>query len=251
MALGDPEVVRREHATVDRLEMRRLDRTGWLRGFEEMSVLLRAVAEIRPHRVLDAGCGTGGWAAMVAAPEVVGVDSSEAAVEAARARGVDARLAEIEALPFDDGTFDVAMCNAVLYHLADPDAGLRELARVLRPGGRFVGGYTIPGRHLAELWSTVEARPIPDASKGFNGATGDSLLERHFASVERREAKGEVSWATADDLQAYLDAYSELLGSLQAPPGPYPFRATRHTCVFVGEKSVVSRIQPGISLCDD
>jgi SAM-dependent methyltransferase len=241
--LSDPELVRREYATVDRLEARRLDRTGWLRGFEEVFVLLRAVAEVRPSRVLDAGCGTGGWTTLVAAPEVVGVDSSEAAVEAARARGADARLADIEELPFEDGSFDVVICNATLYHLRDLDAGLRELARVLRPGGRFVGGYTVPG-HLDELWSVVGRRPTPDGANDFNGGTGDRHLARHFATVERREAAGEISWESRADLQQYLDAYLELLGPLDAPAGPYPFRATRRACIFVAEKSAASRIQP-------
>lgn len=216
--------------------MRRLDRTGWLRGFEEVFALLRAVAEVHPRRVLDAGCGTGDWATLVAAPEVVGVDSSAAAVQAARARGVDARRAEIESLPFDDCAFDVVMCNSVLYHLEDVDAGLRELVRVLRPGGRFVGGYTIPGRHLEELWSVVGNGPAAVLADRFSGATGDRYLARHLVSVERRESTGEVAWESRTDLQAYLDAYSELLGPLRAPPGPYPFRATRRTCVFVGAK---------------
>ncbi len=236
MSLNDPKLVEREYATVDRLAMRRLDRTGWLRGFEEVFVLLRSVAEVRPSRVLDAGCGAGDWATLVAAPEVAGVDSSEAAVKAARARGVDARVGEIEALPFEDGSFDVVMCNAVLYHLADVDTGLRELARVLRPGGRFVGGYSVPGQHLEELWSVVGSRPSVDGVNGFDGASGHVHLARWFASVERREAGGEVSWETRADLQAYLDAYRQLLGPLQAPASPYPFRATRRTCVYVATK---------------
>jgi SAM-dependent methyltransferase len=233
--LSDPELVRREYATLDRLAARRLDRTGWLSGLEEVFVLLRAVAEVRPRRVLDAGCGSGDWATLIAAPEVVGVDSSTAAVKAARERGIDALVAGIEALPFESGSFDLVMCNAVLYHLADPDAGLRELARVLHPGGRFVGGYTVPEVHLDELWSVVGRRPQP-APGGFDGKTGAGHLARYFASVESRETEGRVSWEARDDLQAYLDAYRELLGPLEAPAGPYPFRATRRTCVFVADK---------------
>jgi len=170
---------------------------------------------------------------MVAAPEVVCIDQAEAAVEAARARGLDARRAEIEALPFEEETFDVVMCNAVLYHLRDVERGLSELARVLRPGGRFVGVYTRPG-HLAELWSAVGRRP---AKQAFDGASGAELLAAHFAEVERRDTDGQVLWETREEVQTYLDAYRELVGPMRAPDGPYPFRAARLPCVFVARKA--------------
>lgn len=227
--ISNAEPVAQEYATLERLANRRLDRTGWLRGVEEVSVLLGAIAEARPHRVLDAGCGTGEWAALLTAPEVVCVDQSEAAVEAARARGLEALRADIESLPFADGSFDVVMCNWVLYHLDDLDRGLAEIARVLRPSGRFVGGNNLEG-HLEEVWSRVENRWPRDAFDGHNGA---EALARHFASVERRDTSGEVLWESRHALQAYLDAYREMLGPLDAPDGPYPFRATRRNCVFV------------------
>ena len=182
--LSDPTPVAREYASLERLEARRLDRTAWLRGVDELLMLLSAIAEARPHRVLDAGCGSGDWASLVAAPEIVCVDQSEAAVEAARATGLKAVRANIEALPFEGESFDLVMCNWVLCHLADPDLGLGDLARVLRPGGRFVGAYTLPG-HLEELWSVVGRRPATDAA--FDGHNGARHLARHFTSVERRD----------------------------------------------------------------
>jgi ubiquinone/menaquinone biosynthesis C-methylase UbiE len=233
--LSDPELVAREYASLERLAARRLDRTAWLRGVDELLVLLGAVAEVRPLRVLDAGSGSGDWASLVAAPEVVCVDQSQAAVDAARARGLEAIQARVEALPCGSESFDLVMCNWVLYHLANPDLGLGELARVLRPGGRFVGAYTLP-EHLEELWSVVERRPSTDPAVAFDGHNGATYLARHFTSVERRDTSGEVSWETRQALQTYLDGYRELLGKVQAPPGPYPLRATRHNCVFVAQK---------------
>ena len=232
--ITDPELVAHEYASLDRLSNRRLDRTGWLRGVEEISALLGAIAEARPRRILDAGCGNGEWAALLTAPEIVCVDQSAAAVEAARARGLEALRANIESLPFEDGSFDVVMCNWVLYHLDNLDQGLKEIARVLRPGGRFVGAYNLQG-HLDEVWSRVESGWPSDAFDGHNGA---DALARHFVAVERRDTTGAVLWENRAALQAYLDAFREMLGELHAPQGRYPLRATRRNCVFVAHKAL-------------
>jgi SAM-dependent methyltransferase len=226
--MDDPDVVAREYASLDRLASRRLDRTGWLRGFEPVATMLAAVAEVHPQRVLDVGSGTGDLAALVAAPEVVCVDLSPAAVEAARSRGLDAQVADVQALPFADGEFDVVLGNWMLYHVPDLDRGLAEIARVLRPGGRFAGCYNRDG-HLDELWSLVH----PPFGRGEEYR---EPLERFFARVERRDTSGAVTWLEREDLQAYLDTYVELVGPLTAPAKPYPFVATRRNCVWVAER---------------
>jgi SAM-dependent methyltransferase len=234
--IDDPHVVAAEYGSLERLARRRLDATGWLRfgAADELMGVLRAIAEVRPRRVLDAGCGTAWLASAVAAPEVVCVDRSAAAVEAARARGLEARVADIEDLPFDDGAFDVVMCNHVLYHLADRERGLRELARVLRPGGRFVGIYNFRD-HLREVWDAVGR--VWDDQPDFDCETGAVELARQFARVECRATTGSVVWLTRADLQEYLDAYVELVGELTAPAGPYPFVARRRNCVLVADKA--------------
>lgn len=233
--MDDPEVVAIEYATTERLAQRRLDRTAWLRGAAEPWLLaLEAIAETRPRRVLDAGCGNADFAALIAAPEVVCVDSSPAAVAAARGRGLEALEAVIERLPFPDGDFDAVACNWVLYHLVDVDAGLAELARVLRPGGRFVGVYNCRD-HLSELADALGAPLGPETGFGCEDA---DRLGRHFARVERRDAVTEASWETRGDLQRYLDAFSELADEpLSAPGAPYPFRATRRNCVLVADRA--------------
>jgi SAM-dependent methyltransferase len=100
------------------------------------------------RRALDVGCGPGALTAELIrrfddgqAGEqrraVTGIDPSKAFVEASRARfpGVDIRLGTAEDLPFGDDTFDCALAQLVVHFMTDPVAGLREMARVTRPGG--------------------------------------------------------------------------------------------------------------------
>ena len=100
----------------------------------------------RGMRVLDVGCGPGsitrGLAERVAPGEVVGVDLSRETLESARrdaaARGLDNLRYEegsVYALPFPDASFDVAYAHQVIQHLREREAALREMLRVVRPGG--------------------------------------------------------------------------------------------------------------------
>ena len=132
---------------------------------EPLAELFVEVADLEPdHRVLDVGCGpgalTGQLVARVGADHVVAVDPSAPFVEAARARfpGVEVAEASAEELPFPDDSFDAAMAQLVVHFMSDPVGGLREMARVTRPGGvvaacvwDMVGGVN----PLAAFWSAV------------------------------------------------------------------------------------------------
>jgi SAM-dependent methyltransferase len=103
-----------------------------------------SAAYLLPHlhsgqRLLDVGAGPGTITADLAGivGDVVATEVSEdaAAITRAGAPGVDVRVADIHALPFEDGEFDVVHAHQVLQHVADPVGALREMARVTRPGG--------------------------------------------------------------------------------------------------------------------
>jgi SAM-dependent methyltransferase len=93
------------------------------------------------HRVLDVGCGPGALTAelvrRLGSAAVSAVDPSEPFVAAARERhpGVSVQCAAAEQLPFDDGAFDASLAQLVVHFMADPVAGLREMARVTRKRG--------------------------------------------------------------------------------------------------------------------
>ena len=99
--------------------------------------ICRHVTDRRP-RILDVGCGTGANLLMLSKyGEAEGVDVSEDALAFCRERGLDkVRLGAGEELPYEDGTFDLVTAFDVVEHMDDDLAGLREMRRVLRPGGR-------------------------------------------------------------------------------------------------------------------
>lgn len=145
------------------------------------------VTALAPHlqgRVLDVGCGPGALTARLVerlgAQRVAGADPSEPFVEATRARlpGVDVRCAPAERLPFDDDTFDVAVAQLVVHFMTDPVAGLREMARVTRPGGIIA----------ACVWDNAGARgplsPLWQAAHELDPAVGDES-----AAVGAREGQ--------------------------------------------------------------
>ena len=101
--------------------------------------ICRRVTDRRP-RILDVGCGTGANLLMLSQfGDAEGVDVSEDALAFCRERGLEnVKLGAAEQLPYEDGTFDLVTALDVVEHLDDDLAGLREMRRVLRPGGRVL-----------------------------------------------------------------------------------------------------------------
>jgi SAM-dependent methyltransferase len=126
-----------EYSLMDAAE----DRMWWYRALHER--LCDALADIQGD-VVDAGCGTGGFLAVLGTqrPDLVrfGVEwNHEAAARAAGKSGAAVAGGNVNALPFAEASFDAAVSADVLSHVAvDPPAALAELKRVLRPGGRLV-----------------------------------------------------------------------------------------------------------------
>lgn len=106
-------------------------------GFVEE--ICRQVTDRRP-RILDVGCGTGANLLMLSNyGQAEGVDISEDALAFCRARGLEkVRLGAGEELPYEDATFDLVTAFDVVEHMDDDLAGLKEMRRVLRPGGRVL-----------------------------------------------------------------------------------------------------------------
>lgn len=119
--------------------------------------LIDLLAPRPDERVLDLGCGDGALTEKLAAAgcTVVAVDGSPAQAAAARARGLDARVADGQALSFV-GEFDAVFSNAALHWMTQPDRVIAGVARALKPGGRFVGEMGGAG-NIASVWAALTA----------------------------------------------------------------------------------------------
>jgi SAM-dependent methyltransferase len=137
------------------------------------------------QRALDVGCGPGALTAVLAsrAGAVSAVEPSASFAAAARERlpGVDVRQSAAERLPFLDDAFDVALAQLVVHFMTDPVAGLREMARVTRPGGVVAACvWDHAGGHgpVSAFWQAArELDPAADDESGLAGAREGHLAE--------------------------------------------------------------------------
>jgi SAM-dependent methyltransferase len=235
LSLNDPGVVRAEYET----ECGLVGRIGAYRfadGPDARELALAAVGEADSRRVLEVGCGTGELAERLVRElevELVALDQSRRMVELTAARGVDARVADVQDLPFEAGTFDCALAAWMLYHVPDVERALGELARVLRPGGRLVA-VTNSIEHLRELKELVGA---PRAPSAFSAENGEQLLGSHFDRVERREAYGWIDFPGPEEVQEYVDATRTLWpGARPVVELGAPLRVRTAPVIFVATK---------------
>jgi len=209
---------------------RRIQRYGWdlaagdyealwrLQLAPAQSALMDGAALRYGERVLDVACGTGlvtfaAARAVGAAGEVVGVDISGQMVEAARRarEGLDlpnvefARM-DAESLRFDDASFDVVLCSLGLMYLPDPEQAIREMHRVLRPGGRIA--LTVWGERAhcgwAALFEIVQDEVSSDVCPMFfrlgqAGALESACRAAGFAVLGAHTFRAPLAYANADE----------------------------------------------------
>jgi ubiquinone/menaquinone biosynthesis C-methylase UbiE len=230
--LNDPTLVASQYASEAPLEARRSVYSD-VEGPDAREVAFAAIAEAQPRRVLEVGGGPGELSERIARElraEVVMVDISPRMVELARGRGVDARVGDVQALPFGDADFDCVVAAWMLYHVPDLDRGLAELRRVVRPGGRLVA--VTNGREHKEVVRRLAGRWA--WQRRFLREEALEELERHFSQVERRDVD---AWATIDPegVQRWIESLGTEPGSPLAQIVEEPVRARIACAILVAE----------------
>jgi SAM-dependent methyltransferase len=201
--LDDPTLVSEQYAREQNLQARQslyADHDGP----DARAAAFAAVAATAPRRLLEVGGGQGELAERIVrelGAQVTFVDQSERMVELARERGLAAEVGDVQQLRFAAGAFDTAVAAWMLYHVPDLDRGLKELARVLEPGGRLIA-VTNAQDHLRELRDVIGF----DFHSGFSRENGEDALRHHFRTVARTDLDGTVTVTDADVVYRYRDS---------------------------------------------
>jgi SAM-dependent methyltransferase len=233
--LNDPHVVRAQYATEKNLQAR-VALWRELSGPNPKDVLWETIVAEAPHRLLEVGGGEGWLSERIATEldiEVTMIDQSERMVELARRRGVDARVGDVQALPFADGEFDCVVAAWMLYHVPDLDLGLSEIARVLSPGGHLIAN-TNSKDHAREVFDLI-GYPADARDELFNAENGEQSLLRHFADVSRADV---TAWATVRSRDTLVDYRASMM--VETTPVPedveLPLRVGSRGVIFVATR---------------
>jgi SAM-dependent methyltransferase len=186
--------------------------------------LADAIAVEPGARVLEVGCGSGVFWRDLAERvppdvEITLTDSSPGMVDEALAlvlklgiwSGVSGSVADVCALPFADGAFDVVIAKHMLYHADSPPTAIDEIWRVLRPGGHLVAS-TNGLDNMAALFElghrVLGGERVDRMAAAFSLETGEPMLRARFGRVEVRRTRDVLRVTDPGDVVAYLTSFS-------------------------------------------
>jgi ubiquinone/menaquinone biosynthesis C-methylase UbiE len=170
-------------------------------------------------RALELGCGSGFFLLNLIQAGVARrgsvTDLSPGMVKVATRNGqnlgleIDGRVADAERIPYDDDTFDLVVGHAVLHHIPDVELSLREVVRVLKPGGRFIfaGEPTNSGENYARPLSTLTWRAVTNVTR----LPGLSGWRRPQAELDESSRAAALAWA-----QRFVEHPAQVLAAAKA-----------------------------------
>ena len=230
---------------------------------DSLAVLLELVKPQPDWQALDVATGAG-HTALLFAPHVAHVIASDLteqmvakASELAEARGltnVETRVADAEALPFDDGTFDLVTCRIAAHHFPNLRQVFDEFARVLKPGGvlGFTDNVTVPNKQAAGYYNAYEKLRDPSHNWVYPLVRLQAMFEDVGFTVEAvRQLSKELEFHQWADRMRVSDADKEKLLEMMRniPSALEPLFAPRWadgTMYFsLWEAVIVARLPPG------
>jgi SAM-dependent methyltransferase len=182
---------------------------------QQLAHLVAEAAAVAPgQRALDVGCGPGALTAVLVerlgAEHVAACDPSQPFVDDCIARhpGVEVRVGRAEDIPFDDASFDRAIAQLVLHFVSDVPAAMREMQRVLRPGGRAAACVWADGGQemLTRFWEAARAVDAEARNEvmayGVEGELTEVFESAGFVGVTETTLGVRSTYDTFDELWA-------------------------------------------------
>lgn len=206
---------------------------GWLKPIGDQ--LLEEVNLQSADKVLDVSTGTGepGLTAATKVAQVIATDVAEDMVEIARQNALSRKLANFEVkvadaenLPFDDSSFDGVVCRLGVMYFGNPQAGVNEMARVLKPSGKLaLAAWAEPAKNP---WATTASSvinkllnltpPSSDIPGVFRHSTAQKLTEMMTAAglsgVKQNEVTGEIVF---DSPEHYWEFVTDVVAPVATP----------------------------------
>ena len=191
------EVSHEEVAVQDRVAANYQDsryKNPWSRRYHQWWTQLMVENMDNSGRILDNGCGIGELSEALPGAHITGLDISTEMVRIAGTKYERALIGDSQLLPFEDATFDVVYARSLLHHLPEPERGLAEMARVLRPGGSVVSIDT-NSSFLSRLPRIIanKGEHFSEEHKNLDRNMLTELFSRHF-TVKRVKFFGYVAY---------------------------------------------------------
>ncbi|MCR5735180.1 MAG: class I SAM-dependent methyltransferase [Lachnospiraceae bacterium] len=229
MGLNDKKSVEKQYQTSNNLNARISIHDKYSvnkQGFGNWITSLYAIGE--GMKVLELGCGTGSmWAGkeglIKKCGQLILSDFSEGMLEQTREtlrgyEGIEYRVIDIQDIPYADGSFDVVIANMMLYHVPDLQKGLREVRRVLKPGGRFYCATFGENGIMEYIYGLFEDHGVEASpNHAFTLQNGSEILSQVFDEVKRYDYKDALEVTKLDDMADYVYSLTGMSGLREVP----------------------------------
>ncbi|MES1246519.1 MAG: class I SAM-dependent methyltransferase [Actinomycetota bacterium] len=237
MRLDNPLLVRWEYASEERLIRRNAILRERSQGKNPEDAAFDAVAELKPGRIADIGCGLGELAERFQqelGAHVSAIDVSPRMVELTKARGVETQIGDAEALPLASNDFDCVFAGWVLYHVPNLQQAIAECARILRPDGTLVAA-SVCSNNVQELWDLIGVSE-PREPLSFTRENGEEALKPFFREVERRHLAVEMVFPDTESIRTLVASTIDRAHlAPQVPEISEPFTAVARHVIFVAK----------------